>query len=58
MESGFYMRGKADDGSRTHVSSLEGWGNSRYTTSAIMAYIIVKKQKKGNCKNNNIYKSL
>ena len=24
----------ADEGSRTLVSSLEGWGNSRYTTSA------------------------
>ena len=24
----------AADGSRTHVSSLEGWGNSRYTTAA------------------------
>jgi hypothetical protein len=27
---------KAADGSRTHVSSLEGWGNSRYTTAAGM----------------------
>ena len=26
---------RATDGSRTHVSSLEGWGNSRYTTVAI-----------------------
>ena len=25
---------EADDGNRTHVSSLEGWGNSHYTTSA------------------------
>ena len=25
---------EAADGSRTHVSSLEGWGNSRYTTAA------------------------
>ncbi len=25
---------KAPNGSRTHVSSLEGWGNSRYTTGA------------------------
>ena len=24
----------APNGSRTHVSSLEGWGNSRYTTGA------------------------
>ena len=26
----------APNGSRTHVSSLEGWGNSRYTTGAIV----------------------
>lgn len=24
----------ASSGSRTHVTSLEGWGNSRYTTPA------------------------
>ena len=27
---------RADEGSRTLVSSLEGWGNSRYTTSALL----------------------
>ncbi len=25
---------KAPDGNRTHISSLEGWGNSHYTTGA------------------------
>ncbi len=30
----FRVKTRADDGNRTHVSSLEGWGNSHYTTSA------------------------
>ena len=33
-KSGLHV--SAPNGSRTHVSSLEGWGNSRYTTGAIV----------------------
>ena len=33
----------ADEGSRTLVSSLEGWGNSRYTTSAKNMKLLYRK---------------
>ena len=37
---------EATEGSRTLVSSLEGWGNSRYTTVAIYGVAFRRREAK------------